>query len=117
MLVGINFAVKGPAFFIPLTLTSELPFPAKEWAAEASQGWHAAWAALFSSPFPHPDWSLQVALESPAVAHCSPHQLVFCRPSITFLMLVQQLLFVHSLGILGLSMTSISSLAQVDVYV
>lgn len=29
-------------------------------------------------------------------------------------MLVQQLLFVHSLGILGLSMTSISSLAQVE---
>lgn len=48
MLVGINFAVKGPAFFIPLTLTGELPFPAREWAAEASQGWHAAWAALFS---------------------------------------------------------------------
>lgn len=68
-------AVKGSPFFTSLALISELPSPAREWAAEASQGWQAMWAViLFSTCFltklrPH-RW----LCNHHQPAHSSPHQ-------------------------------------------
>lgn len=84
MLVGINLAVNGPAVFVPLTLTSELPLPGREWSAEASQGWHAAWAAFFSLPISSPDPSLQVALQSPATCSLQPTSVSFLKAKYNF---------------------------------